>query len=123
MFSSSEFSRADGRIKYRAFLKKGEAELSVDVLDVLPEFDLVGLCDRKAQSRGTNRTFYGWAEVRVQRVEEKCNMKVVSTPTDENPCHADIVFPEQVVADEIKHTNLAHYLAEQSRWRRRPAKV
>lgn len=100
-------------------LEKGEAELSTDILDEWPEFDLVGLCDMSARRRGLHRTFYGWAEIRVQHVETKCNMKVISTPTCENPCHADIVFPSHVVADVVKHTKLAQYLANRSKWRHR----
>ena len=53
----------------------------------------------------------------MRHVVGKCNMQVVSTPTDENPCHADIVFPEMVVANEVKHMNLAQYLANRSKLR------
>lgn len=83
----------------------------------MPEVELTSLCDNAARRRGPNRTFYGWAEISVQCVEKKCDMKVISTPTGENPCHADIEFPDQVVADEVKHTMLAQYLANHSRFR------
>ena len=90
--SSKNASRARrSNVPYTEFLpRKGDAKISVDRLSLTSLNDLTVIAD--AREKRPDRQFYGWAAVRVEDAGID-GRRVASSPTDENPYHADIILP------------------------------
>ena len=97
LFSSSHYNRS-GKVKYRAFLKKGYSRLSVDRLDhAQPGFlQRVGLSN--AEKRG--REFHGWATLTAEMASGDGRRLEWSPILPENPYHADVHMSPNATNDD-----------------------
>ncbi len=118
VFSRSQARRAErGRVLLNAFLEaEGEAEISVDRLDMAPPMEAKEIGDRVAAGRG--KQFYGWAVV-VLEVAAANQRQALASPQLDNPYHADIVLPDAAVEDRDEQKRHAQELADASAWRGR----
>ncbi len=115
VFSSKDAKRADrDEMPLTVFLERdGIVELSSDRLTIAPRQEAIQIAERRAQDRGSNRSFYGWAIVTAQQAATS-RRRVQASPQPDNPYHADIVLPP----DE-EQTQHALELTRHARWCRR----
>ncbi len=110
IFSETNLKRARRKVPYRLFYdKKAKEKLSVDRLDLPSSIsELIEICNK---SVGDRSGFYGWAVITAEEAgtEER---KVESSPSKENPYHADIILPDSAINDEIKQKEHAKRLAD-----------
>ena len=102
-------------MRYGAFFDTSSPHrLSVDRLDLAPLGELTDIQRRNGQRRTPPRRFYGWGVV-TRRDAEINGRTVHATPTEENPCHADIRIPHRGGAEEQApfERNLLRIHAEQ----------
>ena len=118
VFSRSQARRAErGRVLLNAFLEaEGEAEISVDRLDMAPPMEAKEIGDRVAAGRG--KQFYGWAVVALEAAAANGRRARASRLLD-NPYNADIVLPDAAVEDRDEQKRHAQELADASAWRGR----
>lgn len=103
-----------GRIPSNAFYHGGRTEVSVQRLCCCPVPESI----RQAKLAIGTRPFLGWAVVSARAaLREGCSVR--ATPTDVNPCHADIVFPPGA-ADNKTILWHAQRLARRAYWREPP---
>lgn len=117
-------SKFRGRIAFDVFTpsrnieRTGEyrRDLSVDRFAYLDMDTAVRLGECRANQRCPPRTFFGWA---ILSTEAACKdgREVVSSRTDENPAHADILLPEDTTTDKKKRNKQATLLAQLSEWK------
>ena len=123
VYSRSASRRARrGRILYRVFMPPLDTSaISVDRLSIAPLKEIAVI----ATARSANREgeFQGWAVIAVEAVHTEGHRVVASPISDENPYHADIVLPSQVVNDLERQKRHAQKLADHSYWRDRPIHV
>ena len=91
--------------------EKSPVEISVFILSRVSDSKLTQIADSIAVQRGSNRKFYGWAELSVANASIDAR-EVHATPAPENKWHADIVLPIAAKDDKKvreRHVNqLAH---------------
>ena len=91
--------------------EKSPVEISVFILSRVSDRKLTQIADSIAVQRGSNRKFYGWAELSVANASIDAR-EVHATPAPENKWHADIVLPIAAKDDKKvreRHVNqLAH---------------
>ena len=121
IFSKSIARRAPNRIIHNLFLeKKGEKTISVDRFDVAPVIDeLVGIGDKIAENRNKEAFLYGWAVITAEKASDS-ERKVLYSPQPENPYHADIILPDEVVKNREEQKMHAQQLADNAIWHKRP---
>lgn len=119
IFSKNTAKRAPRRILHRVFLeKKGKKSISVDRLDVTPTVnELVEIADKRAVNR--QRSFYGWAVITAKKASLN-GRRVLPSPRQDNPYHADINLPDAAVKDEEEQKIHAQQLADDATWYERP---
>lgn len=103
------------RISHREFMpRQGERELSLDRLSIVPLKTAVAIADRAAQNTPSGK-FCGWITVsaKIARIN---GIQVIASPLDDNPYHADIVFPSSDKDECLKH---AQELALKADWQDR----
>ena len=95
------------------FIPPPGTRLSVDRLSIASAADamqeLIQLAEKKCAQR--ERTFYGWAVLTAAVVRQN-ERRVVASPEDDNPYHADIVLPEKVADDQLAINRHAQELAD-----------
>ena len=95
------------------FIPPPGTHLSVDRLSIASAADamqeLIQLAEKKCTQSG--RTFYGWAVLTAAVVRQN-ERRVVASPEDDNPYHADIVLPEKVADDQLAINRHAQELAD-----------
>ena len=106
---------AKSKIHPRVFIEKRNCSISMDRFGFCSDKDLINIQDKNAQSRGSQRSFYGWAKLKAIDARKE-NREVKSTPIKENPYHADIILPKDTKDDLITH---ATSLAVSSDWKPR----
>ena len=112
LFGSGHFSRQSGRVKYRAFYRKGYSVLSVDRLHYGPPGFLKAVGERNAEER--NLKFHGWAKLTAENASRD-GRKVDADPLLEvNPFHALILLSSDTTND-IDRKEVAMELARLSR--------
>ena len=74
-------------------------EISVNRMDLASNKVLAELGKQNAIK--TEKKFWGWYTIMVEDVE-KVGCRVVPTPSDDNPCHADIVMPVALDTEDSK---------------------
>ncbi len=121
VFSGTQANRArrgtGNRTVAKAFQERdGVTELSVDRYDGLDLREGVRKGDRDAVGRSASG-FYGWLVVPASAAEAN-GRRVVPSPTEENPYHADIVL---AFTDRFGPKDHALALATASRWHERPS--
>lgn len=107
---------SQGRIPSNAFYHRCNTEVSAQRLYCCP------LSESVRQARlaiGPSRPFLGWAVVRARDASVDGG-SVRATPTDLNPCHADIVFPP-CATEKKANLRYAQELARKAHWKRPPA--
>ncbi len=120
VFSSSHIRQAAKSVKLNAFLEKtGERRISVDRLTLAPPAEAAANAGRVAEQRNPPRTFYGWAVVATEPVRA-AGFMVKDSQLPDNLYHADIILPEEAVADADAQTQSAVTLAGMSTWRPYP---
>ena len=118
IFSSGQAKRAiRGNIGFNVFFYKQGKSLSVDRFSFCSKKILTQIQDKNAelrsQTEGIQRSFYGWAKIKAI-IARRNRRTVQSTPTEDNPYHADINLPKNLERDEkISH---AKELASDSTW-------
>lgn len=102
-----------GRIPHRVFLYPKRRHLSVDRLTIAPRGDILEVAYANATKR--HLRFHGWAQINVEDAQE-LGCRVAASPVHNNPWHADIVLPDDVVERRDAHRELAHELAKRATW-------
>lgn len=121
----AKYARRHNRNQINVFLEReGQKAISVDRLEAAPsEGVLVANGEKVAATRrrpdGSRRTFYGWAVIKAKEAGSD-GRKVISTPQQDNPYHADIILPDLAVRDREEQKAHAQKLADSSTWRERP---
>ena len=122
VFSGNDRKRARrGSVPPTLFMEQGNNELSVDRLTHAPIEKAVELGNQRAESRGSDRNFHGWAVVKAFEAARN-GREVLASPLSAgtNPFHADIVLPELVVNDKVERLAHASELARVSTWKELP---
>ena len=109
-----------GIIPASVFMREADSELSTDRTTRMTDEQAVEQGQRIAKAAGPDRNFYGWAVISVTCVRE-VNLTAIKSPVVGHKWHADILFPEEVIIDPTKHTQLAGELARRADWKERPA--
>ena len=78
-----------------------------------PLDDVAALAQEANESR--DRQFYGWASVAAREAGGN-GRRVIASPQDGNPYHADIVLPDSAATDRGERTRHAQELADASCW-------
>ena len=113
-------ARTHNQIMRDVFLEKLESvSLSIDRLGHAPAQEMAALATKRAEQRGPNRTFYGWAVITVRNASSS-GRSVKATPRPDNRFHADICLdaPATELRDHQKAQALD--LARLSHWREAP---
>ena len=111
VLSSREAKRADRKeIPMSVFVERGVFCLSSDRLTIAPLPEAIQIAEQRAQERGPDRSFYGWAIVMAEKARER-RRRVAASPRPGNPYHADIILPSE--EEQNQH---ALELARLSRW-------
>ena len=92
------------------FERGGVSCLSSDRLTIAPLPEAIQIAEQRAQERGPDRSFYGWAIVVAEKARER-RRRVAASPRPGNPYHADIILPSE--EEQNQH---ALELARLSRW-------
>ena len=115
--SESEKRAIKGKIDFRIFFYEKNNSLSVDRFGFCQKKELTNIQDKNAnlrsQKESIKRTFYGWASVTAE-IARRNRRTVQSTPTGDNPYHADIYLPKEIERDGKKAH--AKELASNSDW-------
>ncbi len=116
VFSSRDAKRADrNEIPLSVFLEReGISHLSSDRLTIAPQHEAIRIAEKRAEERGPNRSFYGWAIITVGQATTN-KRRVVASPQDDNLYHADIILPSELPSEE-EQTQHALELAKHARW-------
>lgn len=111
--SVSSKSRArKSRPPWRVLLPPtGEHELSSDRISLAPDAEARALAQQRAQDRTPPSDFQKWAFVQARDARRE-GLPVQGSPTDDNPWHADIIFPRDL---ELQHDR-AKQLAKFAFW-------
>jgi hypothetical protein len=109
----------NGVVPVRVFSYPGHFRISVDRFSKMTTAEAVQSGEHIAASRGTDRTFYGWALIEVTDAKQS-GFEVEPTPKRNSPWHADILLPEQAAYDDDLHHEYAGALARRSKWEERP---
>lgn len=115
VFSSGAARRSRRAVPHTVFLERaGNANISVDRLSVAPPTEALNHARNVADQRA--RTFYGWAVV-AAALAASSGRRVLATPQQDNPFHADIVLPHSAREERDDQIQHARELADASRWR------
>jgi hypothetical protein len=117
VFSNTSAKRARrSKVPHREFLitKPGETFISVDRLGMAPLDEVAALAQEASVSR--DRQFYGWASVAAREAGGNGRRRVIASPQDGNPYHADIVLPDSAATDRGERIRHAQELADASCW-------
>lgn len=118
VFSGSDARRSRRSVPHTVFLERtGSVTVSVDRLSVAPPAEAIAHAREIAAQRA--RTFYGWAVI-AAALAESSGRRVVATPQEDNPFHADIELPDYVQEDRDEQVRHARELADASRWQPAP---
>lgn len=98
-------------------VQAGNAEVSTDRVFREKLKEIAEIASREGANRES--PFQGWCAVSVRRATES-GRRVVASPTCNNPYHADIVFPHNVIWDRVAQGKHAQSLADAARWLARP---
>ena len=115
VFSKSIAKKLERGLKgrlYREFLiKPGQTAISLDRLSGAPLGELAALAHAESVSR--DGSFHGWALITG---EDACgkDRRVIASPLDNNPYHADILLPASAATDKGERVRHAHELATAS---------
>ena len=115
VFSSGAARRSRRSVPHTVFLERpGNATISVDRLSVAPRNEALDHARNVAAHRA--RTFYGWAVV-TAALASSSGRRVLATPQEDNPFHADIELPDSAQEERDDQVQHARELADASRWR------
>ena len=118
VFSSRVASRSRRSVPHTVFLERpGNATISVDRLSIAPRTEALDHAQDVAAQRA--RTFYGWAVVTATRAALS-GRRVLATPQEDNPFHADIKLPDSAEDERDDQIQHAQELADAARWRSAP---
>ena len=107
-----------GEVPASVFSFPGNFKISVDRVDRMTSSEAVRHGEIIASLRGTNRSFCGWALLRMPDVlDEGCGCR--ASPGFDNIWHADILVPVDAARDRDIHEERASRLARRSSWRDR----
>ena len=119
--SEARQSRKDN-IPASVFMREGSFELSTDRITRMTDDQAVEQGEHIAKTAGDTRSFYGWAVISVPNVKD-VKLTAIKSPLSGHKWHADILFPEEAVADSTKHTQWAGELARRADWKERPTET
>lgn len=115
VFSSGAARRSRRSVPHTVFLERPDhATISVDRLSVASHAEALDHARSVAAQRA--RTFYGWAVVTAV-LAASSGRRVVATPQEDNPFHADIELPDSAQEERDEQVRHARELADASRWR------
>ena len=118
VFSGKAARRSRRSVPHTVFLEQhGKVTISVDRLSVAPRAEALDHARNVAAHRA--RTFYGWAVVTATRAASS-GRRVLATPQEDNPFHADIKLPDSAQDERDDQIQHAQELADAARWRPAP---
>lgn len=102
------------KITYRLFYdNRAKEKLSVDRIDLPSSISvLIEICNKTVKDRGASG-FYGWAVMTAKEASID-GRKVLSSPLDDNPYHANIVLPDSAINDQDERKDHAKKLADKA---------
>ncbi len=118
VFSRRYANKAENskNIPFRIFLEAwGKRNISVDRLDKPTLVEAITNAENVAKKRRAGAKFYGWAVLIVKDAAAD-QRQVISSPTHDNPYHADICLPESAVNSRDEQMSHAKRLADLSHW-------
>ena len=122
VFDSDNAERIPPRARFfeDAFIY-GNGRMSVDRMDYADPNILRAVHDDEAQSRGPNRSFYGWYTFETELVRD-IGLEVEPTPSTDtrNEWHADLMMLDFAEDAEDIITEYAEGLKSEAKWEPRP---
>lgn len=97
----------------------GEDRISLDRVTIAPEQEIVEIAELREQRRTPPHKLHGWIIVTAEAVMDN-GCAVNASPQDENCYHADVIFPQTALADEVTLKERAQDLADAAAWHPRP---